>query len=45
MHRRRKSISTDPSIHPRLKFQYQYKNQEPFQVTAIFHDESFTYIH
>ena len=28
-----------------LKFQYRYKNQEPFQVTAIFHDDSFTYIH
>ena len=28
-----------------LKFQYRYKNQQPFQVTAIFHDEAFTYIH
>jgi type IV secretory pathway VirB9-like protein len=27
-----------------LKFQYRYKNQEPFQVTAIFHDDAFTYI-
>jgi type IV secretory pathway VirB9-like protein len=28
-----------------LKFQYRYTNEEPFQVTAIFHDDSFTYIH
>jgi type IV secretory pathway VirB9-like protein len=28
-----------------LKFQYRYKNQQPFEVSAIFHDEAFTYIH
>src|SRR5262249_992077 len=28
-----------------LKFQYRYQNQNPFQVTAIFHDDNFTYIH
>ena len=28
-----------------LKFQYHYKSQPPFDVSAIFHDEAFTYIH
>jgi type IV secretion system protein VirB9 len=28
-----------------LKFQYRYKSQQPFGVSAIFHDEAFTYIH
>jgi type IV secretory pathway VirB9-like protein len=28
-----------------LKFQYRYKSQQPFEVSAIFHDEAFTYIH
>ena len=28
-----------------IRFSYQYRSQEPFQVTAIFHDEEFTYIH
>ncbi|MEW5980406.1 MAG: TrbG/VirB9 family P-type conjugative transfer protein [Acidobacteriota bacterium] len=28
-----------------LKFPYRYRNQSPFQVTAIFHDEAFTYIY
>ena len=28
-----------------LMFKYHYKNQEPFRVAAIFHDDAFTYIH
>jgi type IV secretion system protein VirB9 len=27
-----------------LKFDYTYKNDEPFQVSAIYHDDKFTYI-
>ena len=27
-----------------LRFEYQFKSQEPFEVTAIFHDGTFTYI-
>src|SRR5437763_123923 len=28
-----------------LKFQYRYTNRDPFDVTAIFHDDAFTYIY
>ena len=41
-----KQISQYRSQYPSsLRFQYAYKNQAPFNVAAIFHDESFTYIH
>ena len=41
-----KEVSQYKSKYPAsLSFQYRYKSEEPFQVTAIFHDDSFTYIH
>ena len=41
-----KQVSQYRSQYPSsLRFQYAYKNQAPFNVAAIFHDESFTYIH
>jgi type IV secretion system protein VirB9 len=42
--RKRKSANTDRSIQS-AALPYQFKSQEPFQVTAIFHDGTFTYIH
>jgi type IV secretory pathway VirB9-like protein len=41
-----KEVSEYRSKYPvSLRFQYQFKSQEPFEVTAIFHDGTFTYIH
>jgi type IV secretion system protein VirB9 len=41
-----KEVSEYKSKYPSsLRFPYHYKSQEPFVVTAIFHDGTFTYIH
>ena len=41
-----KEVSEYKSKYPSsLRFQYRYKSQDPFEVTAIFHDGAFTYIH
>ena len=41
-----KEVSDYRSKYPvSIQFQYLYKSQQPFEVTAIFHDGKFTYIH